>query len=304
MITQQHRFHGHGSLRYVYKHGQMVRGRLLSIKYVPNPYRRHSRISVVVSKKVLKSAPGRNRIRRRIYEIIRTLLPCMTNGPHDIAVLVFSSEVATLPHTQLYHLVAGQLKDAKIINPWYNSAIMNPRTITDIITKADDYQKDSAIQQIVTALEAGGYTVREVNTSKPWGGYVRLDNDDVAQFVADFFPMISLADAQKGNPNAPLSPKILLVDPELRLSWQRHNRRAECWIFLTDGYYHRSKTDDEGQRQAAQAGELVQFEAGERHRLVGADGTPTVVAEIWQHTDPEHLSDEDDIIRIQDDFSR
>jgi hypothetical protein len=29
-----------------------------------------------------------------------------------------------------------------------------------------------------------------------------------------------------------------------------------------------------------------------------------VVAEIWQHTDPAVPSDEDDIIRVQDDYNR
>jgi hypothetical protein len=29
-----------------------------------------------------------------------------------------------------------------------------------------------------------------------------------------------------------------------------------------------------------------------------------LVAEIWQHTDPENPSDEDDIVRVSDDFGR
>jgi hypothetical protein len=29
-----------------------------------------------------------------------------------------------------------------------------------------------------------------------------------------------------------------------------------------------------------------------------------LVAEIWQHTDPDHPSNEDDIVRVQDDFGR
>ena len=41
----------------------------------------------------------------------------------------------------------------------------------------------------------------------------------------------------------------------------------------------------------------------ERHRLIGLDDY-SVVAEIWQHTDPNNPSDEDDIIRVQDDFGR
>ena len=35
----------------------------------------------------------------------------------------------------------------------------------------------------------------------------------------------------------------------------------------------------------------------------GLDET-SVVAEIWQHTDATHPSDENDIIRVQDDFGR
>jgi hypothetical protein len=42
---------------------------------------------------------------------------------------------------------------------------------------------------------------------------------------------------------------------------------------------------------------------GERHRLVGLDAQ-AIIAEIWQHTDASHPSDEDDIVRVQDDFGR
>ena len=77
MLQQCNRFHGHGSLKFVYKNGQAVRSSIATIKYVKNPYRNHSRFAVVVSKKVLKSAVRRNRIRRRVYEIIRLELPNM-----------------------------------------------------------------------------------------------------------------------------------------------------------------------------------------------------------------------------------
>ena len=56
--------------------------------------------------------------------------------------------------------------------------------------------------------------------------------------------------------------------------------------------------------QLAEAGEVVQFAKSERHRLVGAMGHYTLVAEIWQHTNPEQLSDEADITRLQDDYKR
>ena len=104
MLTITHRFHGHGSLRYVYKNGEAVRSHKITIKYTNNPHRKHSRFAVVISKKVLKSAVRRNRVRRRVYECIRLELPKLQPA-HDVAVMVFSSEVETMPYTELIELI-------------------------------------------------------------------------------------------------------------------------------------------------------------------------------------------------------
>lgn len=100
MIPFKYRFHGHNSLRYVYKNGQAVRCRLLTIKYTKNPHRKQSRVAVVISKKILKSAVGRNRIRRRIYEYIRVRLPKI-NESHDIVFIISSSELLNMPYTEM-----------------------------------------------------------------------------------------------------------------------------------------------------------------------------------------------------------
>ena len=113
MLSFKNRFHGHGSLRYVYKNGQMVRGRLITMKYIQNPRRKTPRVAVVVSKKVMKRAVGRNRIRRRVYEVIRHELPELIPN-HDIVLLVFSSEVATLPHEELVATIKQLLASAQI----------------------------------------------------------------------------------------------------------------------------------------------------------------------------------------------
>lgn len=113
MLSVVHRFHGHGSLRYVYKNGQAVRSRLVTIKYVANPRRSHSRFAVVVSKKVHKSAVGRNRIRRRIYEIVRQELPRLAR-PHDVAIMVFSSEVIALPAPELTETIRHLFEQADL----------------------------------------------------------------------------------------------------------------------------------------------------------------------------------------------
>jgi len=100
MLTYQHRFHGHGSLRFVYRNGKSIRTPMITLKYTPNPRRKYSRFTIVVSKKVIKSAVGRNRIRRRIYEIIRLDLSSIKPN-YDVVIMIFSSEVLNLDHKSL-----------------------------------------------------------------------------------------------------------------------------------------------------------------------------------------------------------
>ena len=65
----------------------------------------------------------------------------------------------------------------------------------------------------------------------------------------------------------------------------------------------RSPTDEEGELVVYQVGETIKLAQGERHRLIGLD-KQAIIAEIWQHTDAAQPSDENDIIRVQDDFGR
>ena len=104
MISSLYRFHGHNSLRYVYSNGKAVRSQLFTVKYVTNKHRKNPRFSVVVSKKVIKSAVGRNRIRRRIYEYLR-LHTDNLNGVYDIVVICTSGELRSLPYSD----ISGQL---------------------------------------------------------------------------------------------------------------------------------------------------------------------------------------------------
>jgi len=122
MIPSSLRFHGHNSLRYVYANGKAVRSQAMTIKWTKNTHRTRSRVSVVVSKKVLKSAIGRNRIRRRIYEYMRLnetrLIEC-----HDIVLIVTSPEFRDMPAPELSsQLDQLFIKAALYKTPtnWYN----------------------------------------------------------------------------------------------------------------------------------------------------------------------------------------
>lgn len=112
MIARTHRFHGHGSLRFVYQHGSTVRDSLCALKYLSNPKRHNYRLAVVVSKKTAKSAVVRNRIRRRLFEQFRQRVPANQN--YDMVVTVYSDRLATMPAEELDRIVGKLLDQAHI----------------------------------------------------------------------------------------------------------------------------------------------------------------------------------------------
>jgi ribonuclease P protein component len=113
MLNSLHRFHGLNSLNATYKRGEVVRGPILSLRYAPNTRRTKYRAAVVVSKKVDKSAVVRNRIRRRVYEIVRTQLGD-TAPAYDLIFSVFSNQVATITATELQSQIASLVKRAGV----------------------------------------------------------------------------------------------------------------------------------------------------------------------------------------------
>ena len=101
MISRVHRFHGRNSLNYVYKHGQTLRATDITLRYTTNNQRSQYRCAVVVSKKVSKSAVVRNRIRRRIYEVVRMYWLQKTPESQDLVFSVFNESFATITPADL-----------------------------------------------------------------------------------------------------------------------------------------------------------------------------------------------------------
>lgn len=142
-----------------------------------------------------------------------------------------------------------------------------------------------------------GFGIIAEDSSRPWGGFFVIDESQAGLFIQKFFPG---TDA----PNGLVSPKFLLVEPGKKLSWQYHHRRSEKWKVLEGPVgIVRSQTDKETPMEEYGAGEEVVLQKGERHRLVGLSSWG-LIAEIWIHTDPAQPSNEDDIVRLQDDFGR
>lgn len=114
MIGATHRFHGHNSLRFAYQHGKTVRGPLFALRFVRNDRRNSYRLAIVVSKKISKSAVVRNRIRRRLYEIVRKM---EITEPYDLILTVFTDQLATMPIEELERALKAQSKQAGILKP-------------------------------------------------------------------------------------------------------------------------------------------------------------------------------------------
>ena len=159
------------------------------------------------------------------------------------------------------------------------------------------------LAQIESILHQAGYHITGVDSQRPWGGFVCIDPAQAERFAADFF--VASGVEIKDKVDAPLSPKILFVRPCAHLGPRYHHRRAELWRFLTAGAYYCNMSDELPPRPTlAQAGDVVRLAAGERHRACGDAQHPTIIAELWQHTNPAHPSTEDDIVRVADDYQR
>jgi mannose-6-phosphate isomerase-like protein (cupin superfamily) len=158
-----------------------------------------------------------------------------------------------------------------------------------------------AFDKAAEMLQENGFTIIKQDKERPWGGFYVIDEVQAAAFAAKFFPE---EDFEALKISEKLSPKILMVAPGKRLSWQYHHRRAEIWRCI-DGEVAvaTSHSDEETDKQTLTPGDKIKLKQGQRHRLIGLDGWG-IVAEIWQHTDAGHPSDEDDIVRLQDDFGR
>ena len=161
--------------------------------------------------------------------------------------------------------------------------------------------KEEVFNKAKAVLDKNNFTIAASDKNRPWGGFFVIDEEQSEAFIAQFFPELNIEDFSKFEK---LSPKLLMVAPQKRLSWQYHHRRSEIWKVI-DGKAGVvvSKTDEQPPVKTLDLGDTIRLAQGVRHRLVGLEDW-AIIAEIWQHTDSKHPSDEDDIVRVEDDFGR
>jgi mannose-6-phosphate isomerase-like protein (cupin superfamily) len=146
-----------------------------------------------------------------------------------------------------------------------------------------------------------GFRITSKDFDRPWGGFLVIDENQSQEFSNTFFSGIDINTLKIGGK---LSPKVLIVKPHSKLSWQYHQRRAEIWrVYKGKVGVSRSMNDIQNPKVILNEKDQITLKQGERHRLIGLDDY-AVISEIWQHTDLENPSNEDDIVRIFDDYGR
>lgn len=150
-------------------------------------------------------------------------------------------------------------------------------------------------------LEEQHFRIVDKDHNRPWGGFFVIAEEQAQRFTDVYFDDVDVSSLKI---SGKLSTKILIVAPTKRLSWQYHHRRAEIWhVIQGQAGVVRSNTDSENKLEILNVGATVTLLQGERHRLVGIEDY-AVVSEISQHTEADNPSDENDIVRLQDDFRR
>ena len=157
------------------------------------------------------------------------------------------------------------------------------------------------LHKIEDEIKGLGFDIISKDFERPWGGFLVINESQAHEFANKFFDGINTQTLKRG---VKLSPKIIIVKPNSKLSWQYHQRREEIWkVFKGNVGISRSHDNKQNPIVKLDEGDQVKLEKEERHRLIGLDDY-AVLAEIWQHTDSNHQSDENDIVRLDDEYGR
>ena len=112
MLAKKYRFHSRGGVKYTYQKGKTVRKAQMSLVFNENT-RGFTRVAVVVSKKVMKTAVGRTRIWRRVYEALRENFDLVPKE-RDYIFVVFDKKVGAMPYNELVKLLCELVAESKV----------------------------------------------------------------------------------------------------------------------------------------------------------------------------------------------
>jgi mannose-6-phosphate isomerase len=90
--------------------------------------------------------------------------------------------------------------------------------------------------------------------------------------------------------------KRIVVRPQSRLSYQRHEHRAEHWVVVTG----KATCVIDGETVVVGPGEAVDVAIRQAHRIWNAEDETLILIEVQRG----EYTGEDDIVRLEDDYGR
>lgn len=161
-------------------------------------------------------------------------------------------------------------------------------------------EKELRFARLMAEARGFGLEVREVDSTRPWGGYIRFSRASLASFLSAYWHDVHVRHA-----DLDLDAKLLLVAPGQRLSLQAHAKRSELWRVLEGPVLVITGKDERDLAERLYRPiELLTIPCRRLHRLAAPVTGWGVVAECWQHEDPRDPSNEADIFRYADDYGR
>lgn len=113
MLSREHRLNKRQDIERVFKRGRSIYANSLGLRLAPNNLE-FSRFTVVVSLKVSKKAVERNRLKRRLREIVRReVLPQAKSGFDGL--ILTQKPLLTLTFAELRELTLALFKKARLI---------------------------------------------------------------------------------------------------------------------------------------------------------------------------------------------
>ncbi len=167
--------------------------------------------------------------------------------------------------------------------------------------------KENVLKAVTLYIQNQGFSITIKDEEKPWGAYYYIDEKDREKFTRMYFHNEDFTEIIKTDLR--LTPKFLIVAPNEMLSWQWHKRRSEYWSLVVGQVTYKVSSLNEEPEESHELvyGKILKILKETRHRLIGADKINEaygVVAEIWIHSDPSNPSNEEDIHRVSDKYSR
>jgi len=161
-------------------------------------------------------------------------------------------------------------------------------------------ERELRFERLMAEARGFGLDVREVDSTRPWGGYIRFARASLTRFLSAYWQGVHVRHA-----DLDLDAKLLLVMPGRRLSLQSHAKRAEVWRVLEGPVIiSTGKDPSDVKEELVRPVDVVRIPCGRLHRLAGPVTGWGVIAEFWQHEDPDDPSNERDIFRYADDYGR